>query len=727
MRTAVLLFLLIVLHCAAIAQKQKTDSLLQLIKADKEDTVKINHLNDLAYLYRNSKPDSTILLCEQSIALCEKLAQTSNLKLWTGYSNAIGNMAIGYRLSGNFVKAKEYYFKALAMDEKLGYKFGIGKRLVGITNVFDNLGDYPKALEYGFKALKVNEEINNPRAIALSNSVIGNIYFDQKEYEKAMKYSLIAIRAFEKIGDLNNVVASTGKLGLMFSQQQNYTKALQYMNDALRLANHNGLEQIAAETLNDMGYVYLQQKNYDQALAYYLKGLEKDKELSINTGISNEYNYIGYVYMMKHDYPKAEQYLLDAIKTGLEVRALKNQLQAQNNLAELYQLWNKPAQALAHFKLASLLKDSIFNQNNTQRIMNIEYEKKELEQRAEQDKKDTLAAAERKKQQLILFFVALGLVSVLIFAIYVVNSLKERNKQNKIIEAQKKKVEQKQTEILDSIAYALRIQTAILPSPRTVAQHLKDSFILYKPKDIVAGDFYWMEAPSNSPKGGEQIRLTHTEDKAFPLSPLGRDGVGLGDWDGIVLFAACDCTGHGVPGAMVSVVCHNALNRAVREFGLINPAAILDKTAELVIENFAKSEDEIQDGMDISICALNTKTRTLEWAGAYNPLILIHNGELIETKADKQCIGLNVGVKPFTNHQFTLQPNTGIYLFTDGFADQFGGEPERKVTKRKFKELLLSIQNASIQEQGVLLENYITDFRKDIPQTDDILVIGVRA
>ena len=228
-------------------------------------------------------------------------------------------------------------------------------------------------------------------------------------------------------------------------------------------------------------------------------------------------------------------------------------------------------------------------------------------------------------------------------------------------------------------------------------QYLDNSFILYKPKDIVAGDFYWMDSVKLKPNGEE-----------------------------IILFAACDCTGHGVPGAMVSVVCHNALNRAVREFGLIQPAAILDKTTEIVLENFSKSEEEIQDGMDISICALNTKTNYLEWAGANNSLLLINNGQLTETKADKQCIGYNENAKPFTNHEFNLDPNTSIYLFTDGYADQFGGERERKLTKSKFKELLVSLHDLPIQEQAKELDEFITNYKKQIEQTDDILVMGIR-
>jgi serine phosphatase RsbU (regulator of sigma subunit) len=253
-------------------------------------------------------------------------------------------------------------------------------------------------------------------------------------------------------------------------------------------------------------------------------------------------------------------------------------------------------------------------------------------------------------------------------------------------------LEEKQKEILDSIEYALRIQTAILPPHKIVKQFLENSFILYKPKDIVAGDFYWMETIND-----------------------------------LVLFAACDCTGHGVPGAMVSVVCHNALNRAVREFGLTEPAAILDKTAEIVVENFSKSEEDIKDGMDISLCAYNTKTKKVQWAGANNPIWLIQNGEIIETKADKQPIGMNEDSKPFTSHTFNLKDGDTIYLFTDGFADQFGGiTGQKKLTKKRFKDLILSIQNKSLEEQGIELDDFLTEYRKEIEQIDDILVMGVR-
>lgn len=300
----------------------------------------------------------------------------------------------------------------------------------------------------------------------------------------------------------------------------------------------------------------------------------------------------------------------------------------------------------------------------------------------------------------IKFFFLMNVIVICGFLLYTIAYFRElTSRQNnelelnyKSIEIQKHLVENKNREITDSIEYALRIQNAILPSAGIVKQNLKNSFIYYRPKDIVAGDFYWIEK---------------TKD--------------------VVLFAACDCTGHGVPGAMVSVICHNALNRAVREFGLTQPAAILDKTAELVIENFSKSEEDIKDGMDISLCTFNTSTKTLQWAGANNSLWLIKNGELIETKADKQPIGMSESRRPFTNHTFNLSNSDTIYLFSDGVTDQFGGETgNKKLTKKRFREFILSIQGRKMEEQEISLEKFITDYRKNTEQIDDMLVIGVK-
>jgi|GEM_PF-299193 len=320
------------------------------------------------------------------------------------------------------------------------------------------------------------------------------------------------------------------------------------------------------------------------------------------------------------------------------------------------------------------------------------------------------------------WFISLSLVgfAAIIYSLfqYNIRRLKARqaeleaevNAATQEIREQKNEIEEAHREITDSIAYAKRIQGAILPPLKLVKAYLEQSFVLYKPKDVVAGDFYWM-VPN----------------------------------DGTTYFAAADCTGHGVPGAMVSVVCNNALNRSVKEFGLIEPGEILNNTRELVIKEFEKSEEEVQDGMDIALCAL--KGQNLKYAGAHNPLWIVRKGEfdlvefpegsritaqensnynLIELKADKQPIGKYAASKSFNTQNINLRKGDSIYLFSDGYVDQFGGENGKKFKSLNFKRLLLSIQELGMREQSNHIDTVFEDWRKGVEQIDDVCVIGVR-
>lgn len=267
------------------------------------------------------------------------------------------------------------------------------------------------------------------------------------------------------------------------------------------------------------------------------------------------------------------------------------------------------------------------------------------------------------------------------------------------IREQKEEIETAHREITDSIAYAKRIQNAILPSIKSVKEYLTDSFIFYKPKDIVAGDFYWVES--------------------FKMV----SGLGVGQAKGI-LFAAADCTGHGVPGALMSVVCNNALNRSVREFGLTDPGLILDRTRTIIIEEFGKADEAVMDGMDISLCCL--KGKTLTYAGAYNPLWIIRNGKMIVIEANRQPIGEYIDLVPFTTHKIELRSQDVIYLFTDGYVDQFGGEKGKKFKRKSFKELLLNMADLPMQKQFDTIDTFFDNWRGDLDQIDDICIIGVR-
>jgi len=291
------------------------------------------------------------------------------------------------------------------------------------------------------------------------------------------------------------------------------------------------------------------------------------------------------------------------------------------------------------------------------------------------------------------FLFALGSI-ILILVLFSWNSLFKkivlRQKEIEINLSNKhKELSQAHQEITDSIDYAKRIQNAILPPSRLMNEYFKASFILYKPKDIVAGDFYWME-----------------------------------DLNDTILFAAADCTGHGVPGAMVSVVCHNALNRAVREFNLTEPGEILDKVRDLVVEEFEKSDDDVKDGMDIALCALNGSQ--LKYAGAHNPLWIIRQQEIIEIKANKQPIGKFYQPTSFQTHTFNLEMDDTIYIFSDGLVDQFGGEREKKFKPANLRKLLLSIQSQTLTDQKISISEAFDKWKGNLEQVDDVCMIGIR-
>ncbi|MCW3105063.1 MAG: hypothetical protein JWO09_3503 [Bacteroidetes bacterium] len=256
-------------------------------------------------------------------------------------------------------------------------------------------------------------------------------------------------------------------------------------------------------------------------------------------------------------------------------------------------------------------------------------------------------------------------------------------------------IDEKNKDITDSIHYAKRIQEAILPADSTIKQLLPESFVFYKPKDIVSGDFYWLE-----------------------------------QWGPQTLIAAVDCTGHGVPGAFMSIVAHNILTQTVNVLGLAKPALILNETNSQLSKKLNQDPEEatVRDGMDIALCAINYKKSTMEFAGANNPLWIIRKGQVIEINGDKFPIGAFVGeeLQRFTNHEWEIQRGDCIYIFTDGFADQFGGPKGKKFKYKQFQELLLSIHEKPMAEQKEILRKTNDDWQGELEQVDDVLVIGIR-
>jgi tetratricopeptide (TPR) repeat protein len=662
-----------------------------------------------------------------------------------GFADVNKEIGISFFKQKKYIKALRYFNEALVHYKKLRDEANVMHVYSILGNMYRVQNNYSKALEYQLKALQIAEQSNQTSMLISSYYLIADIYGDIDNFEKAIIYKQKALKLLEKNGDNKNIAACYFYIAKNYSEINQFDKSIAYCNKALvifkSLGSNEGIG--ACEAILALAYTGLE--NYDTAFQHINKGIEIFEELAktdkrFMISMSGNYAILGNLYLHKKEFNKAVKFLDKSIKLDKEQHTYRHDLiKKYESISLAYEGIGNFKDSYTNLKISKSLHDSIFSTKNNQQLIELQrgfdLEKKEIEMlnkaKIEENKIRLKASMELQRKQLQRNSLLGGFTLMMILAGISYRNYRRKINDNVIISEQKTILETKNKEITDSIEYALRIQTAILPPQKLVKQHLENSFILYKPKDIVAGDFYWMETVQLDNVPTEKFE----NEKQFENLKMKKDDsnfqIAKSSNSQIVLFAACDCTGHGVPGAMVSVVCHNALNRAVHEFGLTVPAAILDKTAEIVVENFAKSEEDIKDGMDISLCALhfnkvqNFVKVELQWAGANNPLWLIRNGEILETKADKQPIGMDEDHHPFTNHSFTLEKGDTIYVFSDGFADQFS-PADKKLMKKNFKNVLLSIQDKNMQEQHEHLNNYIENWKGTMEQTDDILVIGVR-
>lgn len=690
---------------------------------------------------------------------------------------SLNNLGLVYTNLGNYEKSIEYYQRSLKIDEEMKDEQGMSISLNNIGLVHFDHGDFERASEYFFKSLRIKEKIGDKKGVASLYNNIGNIYLRLRQYELSIDYYEKAIVMRNELGDKKGAAISINNVGSIYSEKGEYEKALEYFNQALEIRESMNDKFGLTTCYQNIGNVYLKMKEYDEAIPYYDKALKLQEELNDKKGISGTYFNIANLLYEDKKYDEALPYAEKALEIAKELKAkpeIKNAAQtlalihyakgdyknaydiylyhstikdsifsttANDKLAELKTLYetdkknaeiallskDKELQLIELDKQRILLDRSskerlLLQQENELKRLTISQSQAALKQKqieAENQKKanailqkdkliqEAIAKENKAKvetQRTILFFISGGAILLLLLAVFIYRGYQQKKKANRIITLQKEKVElqkemlaEKNREILDSITYAQHLQLAILPPLKDFDQHFSDYFIYYKPKDIVAGDFYFLES-------------THDN----------------------VIFAAADCTGHGVPGAMVSVVCANALNRAVKEFALTDPGEILNKVRDLVIQTFEKSESEVKDGMDISLCVLDKKSRTLKWAGANNPLWLLKQGaeKIHEFTATKQAIGKNEIPEPFKTHEIQLDKGDRIYLFTDGYADQFGGIGNGKRGKKykysRLNQFLFGTPAEPMKQVEQLLHNEFEQWRGDLEQIDDVCVIGVK-
>ncbi len=678
-----------------------------------------------------------------------------------GISSSLNNIAVVYKITGRIKEAVTIYLECAQISDKIHDKEGVAIAYGNLGVCYQNMGNMDQALEYSIMAQEEFKKLKMPEKLPNILRTIGTIYIERGEHARGIPYLEESLKIAERANDLLSVASAHEVLGMMYGQLLQSDKAMIHLSEAAKIYENAKYYSGLIINYNNVAGIYLQNKNYEQAELYYrktqnlLKTLDEpiseaaclngiahiklaqeqidsakhylNKSMEIRLNINDPYG-LANNYLMQIDLLLAENNLVAAIDAGnkaMEYAKLSKYLLAQRDISErmykIFKIQNEPFKALEMHELYYLLRDSIDKTENQKEIIRREYsyqyEKQTLGDslRRQEEKKidderhrNEIQEEETRRNAL---FVILGLV--LLFALFIFNRFRvikkqrdvikikeeETSKQKTLLAHQKETLEEKQKEIFDSINYARRLQDAILPPESLVKKLLPNGFILYKPKDIVAGDFYWIETLNDR-----------------------------------IYLAAADCTGHGVPGAMVSVVCSNALTKALHEDEIKEPGKILDRTRELVIEQFARSEQEVKDGMDISLCSLTSSPPSeglgevvkLQWAGANNPIWIIRKGEVLETKPDKQPVGNYADAKPFTTHEISLQTGDSFYIFTDGFQDQFGGEKGKKYKASNLKEFIQSIVHHQADEQKELLNAEFEKWRKNTEQIDDVCIIGVR-
>ena len=632
-------------------------------------------------------------LFEQSLTV----RKGSNDKAGTAQSMAgLGGI---YLSQGKTDQAFNYYKRSLKIEEELGNKKAIASLMNNMAIVYMNKGLVEKSLECHKRSLKYNEEIGNKSAIGTSLNNIGVIYHSQKQIENAIDWFKRSLKNTEEANDKKGIANALSNLAIMYQEQHKMEKALEYGRKSLRIREELGDRQGIATSLTFLGNNYSENGKFPESMDFYNQSLKIFQEIGDLQRASGVMIAIATTYLKEKKYSEALKMAEKGFKIANDIGISSEIASAAAVMKNIYSAINKPAEALKMFELYIKMRDTVNNAENQNAILKKQYEiefnskEREVLLMADAEKKILMQKqeADKKKSAIIVISIVFVLILVSIFSIIILKSLRENKKTNEIITKQKQLVEAKQKEVLDSIQYAKRLQDAILPANNYWKENLADSFVLYKPKDIVAGDFYWMEK--------------------------------IGD---IILFAVGDCTGHGVPGAMVSVVCSNALNRTVLEFKITDPGKILDKTRELVISTFEKSDEEVKDGMDISLCCFNSKTKMLQWAGANNALWYIKDGKLETIKANKQPIGKFELQKPFTTNSLQLNKNDMLFLISDGYSDQFGGPKGKKFKYKQLTDMLLANLHKAVNEQKEILNKAFVDWKGLNEQVDDVCIVGVR-
>jgi serine phosphatase RsbU (regulator of sigma subunit)/tetratricopeptide (TPR) repeat protein len=682
------------------AQNMNTDSLRKVIVASKADTAVIDALCELANISRKSSDnDSARIFAEDA------LHRSRQYHYRKGEAKAMYQIGVLISGKGELVEAMELFSEAMDIFDSLGERKQYASAALALGNQKMLLGDYPGALDYQLKALRIKQELGDSAALPSAYMSIGNSYHSSGDHEKAAKSFAHAIELDTMYGKRALIGTGYYNLGnVMFGMKKDSLGA-KYLLNAIRIADARQDISLLCYTYGLLGQYNYRKGEYTAALDCHQRSLSLAEQLEDQRMIISEQRFLGLGYQALNQNARGEEYLLNALKLAADSTLKESRAEVYLTLSDFYASEGRYKESRDYLLRFTALHDSLTNLDKSKDIMrkemNFSFEKSRALDNAERLKNEAIYEEDRKRKMIIIYSAAAFIVLSLLFLGFVFNRYRVSQRQKALIaeqksevEKQKSLIEEKNKSITDSINYAKRIQSAILPAVNEFTEAFPESFVYYRPKDIVSGDFYWI-ASSES----------HT------------------------FYATADCTGHGVPGGFMSVLGASLLNDIVNEKGVTEPADILVMMRDRIILALRQKGEtgENKDGMDMVLCRVDRSKRELVYAAANNPVWIMRKDGLHEFPADKQPVGIGIeNPGKFRQHTVALEPGDVIYTFTDGYADQFGGPKGKKFKYAQLRTVLEAQRNAAMPEQELHLARVFDDWKGALEQVDDILVIGVR-
>ncbi len=606
---------------------------------------------------------------------------------------------------------------------RIGYDRGLAASYWIKGMYLEDIGDYSGAIDIYLQALRIFERLQDKSGIARVNNLMGLAHLLLKRFDEAYAYFSNALATYQELGNRERVATCLNNMGLVYVEKGNHERAIDLINKGLVINDSLGLRNKVAVSLNDLGEAYFRKGDYLRALTFFKKSLNINQAIARMSKLPENYNNTAAAYRQLGQYDKAISYYKTGLEKALTLNFKEQITAAYQGLSACYAEQNKFKEAYEYHRLFHRFSDSLFNAESAEKIARLQT----LYHTEQQANKIALLTKEKQLQeeevelhrwQLVGVSSILLLFMALAFVFY--RNWKHRQKANQLLLVKNEEINQKHEEIriqaerlsvalselevknrniTSSLNYAQRIQSAILPSETRIKKSLPQVFILYRPRDIVSGDFYWFQDTGHLENGSLGERM---------------------------IIAAADCTGHGVPGAFMSLIGNELLNQIVNLRNVYQPGQILNLLDKGVRKALQKEGSDNRDGMEIGICYIDLHSSQLYFSGAMLPLYYMQNDALHVIKGTKYSIGSALGGIDFQEHIIRLNEPITFYLCSDGFQDQFGGPANRKFMVRQFREVLYKASRMPFHRQQQYLETTLDNWMGHQPQIDDILLIGIR-